>query len=299
MASGIALFIDRVLGEPANSVHPVALFGRIMSWSETLIWRDTKMAGASYGFMGILLAAGASACLPSPFTGTVLTTYLACAEKSLLDNASNIRSTLEAQDIESARIEIRSLVGRDVSKLDEQDVTRAVIESVAENSSDAVVAPMFYGALFGSRGALVYRAINTMDAMVGYKNRKYYRFGWFCARLDDLANYLPARVAALLALVIPNENKPKFSQIIRDGVGHPSPNAGVLEASYAHKLGIRLGGENFYGGSSEHRAEMGVGGAPFPRDIARAISLCRTSDGIFASILIFVGAFLAMPSRGK
>lgn len=299
MASGLALFVDRVLGEPASSIHPVALFGQTMTWSEVLLWRDTKRAGASYGLIGILLASGASACFSPSFIGTLMTTYLACAEKSLLCHATSIGSALEVKDVASARTELRSLVGRDVSNLDERGVTRAVIESVAENSSDAVIAPLLYGALFGSMGALVHRSINTMDAMVGYKNKKYHNFGWFCARLDDLVNYLPARITALLAVTIPNGTRPKILQIVDDGAGHPSPNAGVVEASYAHKLGIRLGGMNFYGGSLEHRPEMGVGLAPQPGDIARAVALSRASNGLFATILISAGALLYMRSGSK
>lgn len=299
MGAGVGLLLDRNLGEPPSAVHPVALFGKAMTRAEMFLWRGTKPSGTSYGIVGIAFAAVVSRLFASPFVGTAFATYLAVAEKSLLENAAAVRSSLERGDFEAVRIQLPSLVGRDPELLDGSGAARAVVESVAENSSDAVIAPMVYGALFGGTGAAIYRAINTMDAMVAYKSPQYREFGWFCARLDDLANCIPSRLAAVLSWSIPTGTRPAFSSINRDASRHPSPNAGVVEATYAHKLGVKLGGENIYGGKRELRPEMGEGRAASAPDIGRASDLCRRSDTLFAALLIVGGATLTLGSKGK
>lgn len=299
MGAGVGLLLDRAFGEPPSNVHPVALFGKVMTKVEMLLWRGNRASGASYGVFGLAIAAAASRFFSSPFIGTAIGTYLAVAEKSLLENATSIESSLMRGDLESVRQQLPSLVGRDPESLDENGAARAVIESVAENSSDAVIAPMFYGALLGGSGAVNYRAVNTMDAMVGYKNAQYLDFGWFNARLDDFANYVPSRLAGLLAWSVPTGRSPKLRSILADAAGHPSPNAGVIEATYAHKLGIRLGGENSYEGTVEMRPEMGDGRGAVPSDIAGSVELCRKSDTLFAAMLIAGGVVLALWPRGR
>ncbi len=299
MGAGVGLLIDRAFGEPPSNVHPVALFGSVMTKAEMFLWRGNRASGVSYGVLGLAIAAAASGFVSSPFTGTAIGTYLAVAERSLLENAVSIESSLMLGDLASVRRKLPSLVGRDPERLDENGAARAVIESVAENSSDAVIAPMFYGALLGGRGAINYRAVNTMDAMVGYKNAQYRDFGWFNARLDDFANYLPSRLAGLLAWSVPTGRRPKFGSILTDAASHPSPNAGVIEATYAHKLGIRLGGENSYEGTLEMRPELGYGPGAVPSDIADAIALCRKCDTLFAAMLIAGGVVLTIWPRGR
>ncbi|TAN26536.1 MAG: cobalamin biosynthesis protein CobD [Actinomycetota bacterium] len=294
MGAGVGLLLDRVFGEPPANVHPVACFGKAMTKLETFVWRGTKESGASYGLFGLSIAAAASQLVSSPFAGTAIGTYVAVAEKSLFENAFAIDSSLERGDLDSVRRQVPSLVGRDSNGLDAFGAARAVVESVAENSSDAVIAPMFYGAVLGGRGSLIYRAINTMDAMVGYKNLRYLDFGWFSARLDDFANYLPSRLAALLSWLVPTGRSASPGLILADSSRHPSPNAGVVEATYAHKLGIRLGGVNSYGGRAESRPEMGYGPCVSRSDINRAVELCRRSDTIFAAVLITAGALLEL-----
>ncbi len=299
MGAGAGLLLDRAFGELPVEVHPVARFGKVMTELEMFLWRATKASGASYGFLGLSLASLASPLVSSPFIGTAIGTYIAVAERSLLENASAIDSSLERGDLELARGQLPSLVGRDPSGLEASEIARAVVESVAENSSDAVIAPMFYGALLGGTGSLVYRSINTMDAMVAYKNPRYVDFGWFSARLDDIANYLPSRLAVLLSWSAPTGRSAKLGLILEDASRHPSPNAGVIEAAYAHKLGIMLGGVNSYGGQTEIRHEMGEGPSASRHDIKRAADLCRRSDTLFAVILIVAGALLALWPRGK
>ena len=174
-----------------------------------------------------------------------------------------------------------SLCGRDPAQLDAGQIARAVIESVAENTSDAVVAPLLWGAVAGIPGMVAYRAVNTLDAMVGHRSARYRRFGWASARLDDVANWIPARLTAALtaacALPVTRISPGQVLRVVRrDGGRHPSPNGGQCEAAFAAALGVRLGGTNVYGGVAEARPELGEEGrAPEPEDIRRAIVLSR------------------------
>ncbi|TDC76500.1 adenosylcobinamide-phosphate synthase CbiB, partial [Actinomadura sp. 7K507] len=178
---------------------------------------------------------------------------------------------LERGDLEAARGRLSHLCARDPRGLDAGGLARAVVESVAENTSDASIAPLVWGAVAGVPGLLVYRAVNTLDAMVGYRNPRYERFGWAAARLDDVANWVPARVTGGLVAVC--SGRGAWRVLVRDGGNHPSPNAGRCEAAFAGALGVRLGGVNEYGGRVERRPEMGDGRAPEVRDIRRAVGL--------------------------
>ena len=172
--------------------------------------------------------------------------------RSLARAATAVAGPLAAGDLAGARAQVRHLVGRDVAELSESEVARAAVESVAENSSDAVVAPLLWGAALGIPGLLGYRAVNTLDAMIGHRSPRYERFGWAAARLDDLANWVPARVAGLAAAVaalqVGGSPTTVLRVVRRDAGQHPSPNAGVVEAAFAGALGIRLGGRNVYRG---------------------------------------------------
>jgi adenosylcobinamide-phosphate synthase len=178
---------------------------------------------------------------------------------------------LERGDVGAARKRLSHLCARDPRGLDARDLSRAVVESVAENTSDASIAPLVWGAVAGIPGLLMYRAVNTLDAMVGYRNPRYERFGWAAARLDDVANWVPARVTG--GLVALCSGREAWRVLRRDGAKHPSPNAGRCEAAFAGALGVRLGGVNAYGGRVERRPEMGDGRAPEVRDIRRAVRL--------------------------
>jgi adenosylcobinamide-phosphate synthase len=181
---------------------------------------------------------------------------------------------------------VTHLVGRDPAALDEPGIARAVVESVAENTCDAVVAPLFWGAVAGLPGLLGYRAVNTLDAMVGHRSPRYARFGWAAARLDDVANLVPARLtAALVAVVAPllgGDARRAVRITLRDGRKHPSPNSGISEAAFAGALGLRLGGRNTYVGRVENRPELGDGRPPTASDIGAATRLCAAVTGAAA-----------------
>ena len=220
--------------------------------------------------------------LPSPWliTATALGTWTVLGSRSLPAEAEAVAAHLRRGDLPAAREQLTHLVGRRTDTLDEAEIARATVESVAENTSDAVVAPLLWGALAGLPGLLAYRAVNTLDAMVGHHSPRYENFGFVSARADDLANYLPARLTAALAAVVApvagGSGRGALAVARADGRRHPSPNAGVAEAAFAGALGVRLGGRNDYGSHVEDRPVLGGDGrAPRADDIARAARLSR------------------------
>lgn len=210
---------------------------------------------------------------------TATATWAVLGGTSLGCEGKAMSRALEAGDLEAARSRLPHLCARDPSGLDAGALARATVESIAENTSDAVVAPLLWGAVGGVPGLLAYRAINTLDAMVGYRNPRYLRFGWAAARLDDLANWVPARLTGLIVAGCaplvggPGAARRSYEILRRDGAAHPSPNAGRCEAAFAGALGVRLGGSNVYGGQVDHRPELGDGDPPEVADIARAVRL--------------------------
>jgi adenosylcobinamide-phosphate synthase len=216
---------------------------------------------------------------------TALATWVAVAGRALGAAATEVGAALDGGDLPRARSLLPGLVGRDPTDLDEKELARAVVESVAENTVDAVVAPALWAALLGAPGALGFRAVNTLDAMVGHRSARYGRYGWASARLDDLAGWVPARVTAgLVAFVRPTAAPAVWTAVRTQAPAHPSPNAGVAEAAFAAALGLCLGGENHYcepGGSGatarrvELRPPLGTGRPAEAGDIARAVDLSR------------------------
>jgi adenosylcobinamide-phosphate synthase len=206
---------------------------------------------------------------------TALATWAVLGSKSLAAEGLSVHRLLEAGDLAGARERITHRVGRDPSELSPDGVARAAVESVAENASDAVVAPLFWGAVAGIPGLLGYRAVNPLDAMVGYRSARYGRFGWASARLDDVANLVPSRATALAVALISPAPRRTWAATRRFAGAHPSPNSGWCEAAYAGALGVRLGGTNSYGGRVEHRPAIGTGRAPVPSDIPAAARLTR------------------------
>jgi adenosylcobinamide-phosphate synthase len=275
---------DRLLGDPRRW-HPVAGFGTAAHALEARLYADTRTRGAVHA---ALLAGGAAAAglaaewaaRGSPLGRAALTaaaTWTVLGGRTLEREAAAVGARLAAGDLASARGLLTHLVGRDTSALCPREIARAVVESLAENTSDAVVAPLLWGAAAGVPGLLGYRAANTLDAMVGHRSARYERYGWASARLDDLLNLPGARLAALLTLAAaPSRAAGAWRVWRRDAAAHPSPNAGVIEAAFAGSLGVRLGGTNVYDGNRvEHRAIMDGGRPPEPRDIPRAALLAR------------------------
>lgn len=208
------------------------------------------------------------------------------AIKGLAGEANKIYQLVNKQNINEARKALSLIVGRDTDSLDEREVSRATIETVVENIVDAIVAPLFYAAIGGAPLAMAYRAVNTLDSMVGYKNDQYKNLGWASARLDDLANYIPARITGGLIVLVSwmlNINWRQSWEILkRDAKLHPSPNSGIPEAATAGALGIRLGGTNYYNGIPSDRAKMGNQTRPIQADdILTSIKIMKVVAFLF------------------
>jgi len=269
-AAAAGVLADRLLGEPPAPVHPVAAFGAAMRSVEVHLWGDGRGRGVAHAVAGVALGVGAGRLVGS----TAASTWLAVAGRGLTRTARDVGAALDAGDLDRARSLLPALVGRDVADLDDKEVARAAVESLAENTVDAVVAPALWAAAGGGPGALGYRAVNTLDAMVGHRSERYDRYGWASARLDDLAGWVPARVTAgLVAAVRPRSAGAVWQAVRTHAPAHPSPNAGVAEAAFAAALGLRLGGENRYGDRMELRPPLGTGRPAEPGDIRRAVRL--------------------------
>jgi adenosylcobinamide-phosphate synthase len=265
------ILADVVLGEPPRRLHPVAAFGSLMGAVERRIYRDDRSAGATYALIGTAIGVSSGLLIRRS-----LATYLAVAARSLWTEAANVQGALDDGDLDAARTRLPALVGRDPSALDEKEVARATVESVAENTVDAIVAPALWATVAGGPGALGYRAANTLDAMVGHRSEKYEHFGWASARVDDGLNWVPARVTAALVCAVRPSKAPDVWRAVRgQAPQHPSPNGGVAEAAFAAALGLRLGGENRYGDRVEVRPLLGTGRPPEPADIGRTITLSQ------------------------
>ncbi|MFD0850781.1 cobalamin biosynthesis protein, partial [Actinomadura adrarensis] len=283
---GIAL--DALVGDPRRG-HPVAAFGRVARVLETRLYADSRGRGVFY--VGVLVggAAGVGFLAERVVRGrpvarvgvTALATWAVLGGTSLGRVGLRMARVLEAGDVDAGRELLSHLCARDPAGLDAAELARATVESVAENTSDAVVAPLVWGLVGGVPGLLAYRAANTLDAMVGYRSPRYERFGWAAAKLDDVLNWVPARVTGVLAVVGAGDSAGRAWRVfLRDGGRHPSPNAGRCEAAFAGALGVKLGGVNAYGGRVERREEMGDGRAPEVRDVRRAVRLSAAVGGL-------------------
>ena len=278
----LGLLVDRLVGEPPDRVHPVAAFGTLMQRVEKVVYADSRGAGCGYTAIGVAAGATAGALTRSP----AIAVATASAGRELRAAAARVRDELHAHDLVGAKTLLPALVGRDPAPLDESGVAAAVVESLAENSVDAVIAPAFWAVVAGAPGAGAYRAINTMDAMVGHRSPRHNRFGWSAARLDDGANFLPARLTALLvAAVRPRRARHVTRAVLAQAGAHPSPNAGVAEAAFAGALGVELGGTLRYGERVEDRPRLGIGPRPNVDDIDRAIDLASHVELALVALL--------------
>ncbi len=291
-AVAIGLVADRLVGDPPNAAHPVAWFGTAMGRVESALWADKRANGMAYAAIGVIIGAGAGRVIRS----TAAVVAITASGRQLRSTVQRIGEVVEAGDVDRARRELPALVGRDPSDLDEAGICAAAIESLAENSVDALVATVFWAAVGGAPGAGMYRAINTMDAMVGHRSARYERFGWAAARIDDVANFVPARIFAILvALQSPGRARDIMAAIRRDAPAHPSPNAGVAEAAVAAALGCELGGPLRYGERFEDHPTLGVGPRPNSADLRRAV---RLVDRVERSLLVMLaGAWVATRLR--
>jgi len=272
-----ALVLDRLTPEPPNAWHPVAWFGSAMTALEQRMWAQSRTRGLGYTASGVALGLLAGRCIRS----TTLALTVALGGASLRSAATELRALLDSGELDHARQALPTLVGRDPSELDSAGIAAAVVESVAENTVDAVVAPMFWAFVAGAPGALGYRAINTMDAMVGHRSGRYEEFGWASARLDDLANLAPARIFGLAVWASAGANRRAAIRraVFQDAPAHPSPNAGVAEAAVAASIGVELGGALRYGDRVENRPLLGSGPRPSAASIPAAV---KTTDRAIA-----------------
>lgn len=289
----IAYFLDLLLGDPARITHPVTVMGRVISGLERIFRpfchtaRSERLAGT---VLAVAVTGGAYAATAvalrlagwlHPYLGIALSAWListTIAVRGLAEAAMEISRWLGRGDLKEARRALARVVGRDTESLEEPEIVRGAVETVAENTTDGVVAPLFYALLGGAPLAMAYRAINTLDSMVGYRDERYLHLGWASARLDDLANYLPARVTGLLLVAAAALLGLDWNRAWRtwrsDAARHPSPNSGIPEAVMAGALGVRLGGLNYYRGKPSFRAYLGTPEKPLePPIIKDAVGL--------------------------
>jgi adenosylcobinamide-phosphate synthase len=271
-----ALILDLLVGDPSWAPHPVIFIGRFIGWCEGVVRKLARTPAALKlgGIVMVLLVVAATYLITwgiivlayrvHHYLGIAVSVAImsqTLAVNSLYSHAAEVLRPLRAGDLPSARRALGMIVGRDTADLDEPQLVRGVVETVSENTVDGITAPLFYGFLGGPALAMAYKAVNTLDSMVGYKNERYQHLGWAGARLDDVANYIPARLTGLLYLLLSPFTAGGFSGVIktmwRDAPRHPSPNSGIPEAAVAGALGVQLGGLNYYGGIASYRAVMG------------------------------------------
>lgn len=268
-----ALLLDLIIGDPHGLPHPVVAIGHLIGILDRSLrqnWLNERLAGVVLLLVVVIAAAGTSWVLLTIFTllmplagwiAAIILSYTCLAARSLHKESACVASALKAGDLPAARHYLSCIVGRDTDQLDETEIWRAVIETVAENTSDGIIAPLFWLTIGGPVTAMAYKAVSTLDSMVGYRNERYLRFGWASARMDDLLNFIPARVSALLLIAAAPLAGCSLSGAaritLRDRLNHPSPNSGYPEAAAAGALGVRLGGASSYHGVSSLKEYIG------------------------------------------
>ncbi len=306
----LALAVDAIVGDPDSisrrNLHPVQLIGRVIAWADQRFNRDSDTPGLrrnTGAWTAIGLVVGAASLgwavqaillalpLGQVWLGIVMSSLI--AQRGLYDHVAAVASGLEIGGIGGGRLAVSRIVGRDPEALDQGGVSRAAIESLAENFSDGVVAPVFWAAIFGLPGLLAYKALNTADSMIGHKTPRHQHFGWATARLDDLANLIPARLAGLIvciaALFQPGADaRAGWQAMRRDARYHRSPNAGWPEAAFAGTLGLAIAGPRSYHGRRVEEPFMGQGGTPHAAapDIRKALRLFIRACVVLAVLLI-------------
>ena len=309
-----ALLLDTLLGDPRSGMHPVVLIGRLISFLESLLYPAEHRTPGSLLFRGglvvvlvvsitggvawgLLMAAALGGPLCSALMGAVIL-YFTITPRALARDGLEIYHLLREKNIVLARKRLSWIVGRDTDRLNESDIARGAVETIAENTTDGVLSPLFFFLLFGPVGAACYRAANTMDSMLGYKNERYLYFGRVAARLDDVLNYIPARITFILFIIssffLGLDWKNAWKIGLRDAPKHPSPNGGYAEGPTAGALHVQLGGWNYYEGKPEFREYIGDPDRPLcGKDILDTLKLMYMATILFAVveaiIYIFIG----------
>ena len=296
----VALLLDRAFGEPRR-LHPLVGFGALAERIEALMREDEGGSADSQRFRGglavalllvpiafVAMALSDSA-LGIPFD--ILVLYLAIGQRSLARHARAVHAALERADMNEARKWVSKLVSRDTDSMNDDDVSRATVESVLENGCDAVYGAMFWFAMAGAPGVVVYRLANTLDAMWGYRTERYRAFGWGAARFDDVLNWIPARLTAMTYACLGNRTQ-GMRAWRKQGPLWESPNAGPVMAAGAGALGLVLGGEANYHGKIRHRPTLGYGRAPLPGDILRAIRMVANGAWVWAAVILLAASIV-------
>ena len=310
LSIGLAYLLDLIFGDPSQLPHPVRGMGKLVEYLEKRLRGSISsqmlsgavlaitVVGLAYlgSFFVIRLAEHISRW--AGFAVSTLLIFTTLSTRSLGKEARSIYQSLKLGSIKDARKKLSLIVGRETQALNQDQIIRATVETVAENSVDGIISPLFYAALGGAPLALAYKAINTLDSMVGYKNERYLYFGWFSAKLDDVANYIPARLSILLiplaSLILGKRALNTLYTILRDGKKSPSPNAGIPEAGFAGALGIQLGGVNYYQGKRILKPILGVEVKKRDQeDIIQAINLMWIISSVtFLGVVLILWYFL-------
>lgn len=305
----LALLLDLIVGDPRWLPHPVTLIGRLIDRLDHGMrrpWFDLRLAGILLLLATVSSAAGATWLTLKTlyylqplagFIGAVIISSTCLAARSLHSESARVATALSSGDLPEARHYLSRIVGRDTGHLEEPEIWRALVETVAENTSDGIIAPLFWLTLGGPVAAMAYKAVSTLDSMVGYKNERYLLLGWASARMDDLLNYIPARLTALLiiaaAAITRYSTLGAIQVTLRDRLKHPSPNSGHPEAAAAGALGIRLGGVASYNGIASWKEHIGNPcGPPGKQSYRGMIKLMYISTILMAAICI-LAAYLA------
>lgn len=305
----IGIIFDILVGDPPKLPHPVRWIGKLIQ-SQTALWNQGKwrklrgmvmalaVVGTTMFVVTLILLLSYQVSLIFGVLVEGLLIGIGLAQRSLKEAALAVYEPLVKGDFAEARIKLSWIVGRDTEKLGEDEIVRGVVETVSENTSDGVTAPLFYAFLFGAIGLWGYKAVNTLDSMVGYKNETYKDFGMFSAKLDDVLNFIPSRITGfLIVLGTKHETSYSFGQRLKrwaqDAKKHPSPNSGYLEAATAVQLGVQLGGKNTYQGIVSHRAIMGEKLVPLTKEhIMASIIHMRIAMVLFTLVMLAVEVFI-------
>ncbi|WP_338053111.1 MULTISPECIES: adenosylcobinamide-phosphate synthase CbiB [Prosthecochloris] len=308
-----AFILDLLLGDPRKLPHPVKSIGFLAVNTEALLRKYREISLRVAGILAVVIVVGGTVVVTSgvlwlcfsvhPLFGvaaSIVILYFSFAAEDLARHARAVLTALEQEGLQQAREKVGMMVGRDTVAMDKEDVVRATVESVAENTVDGVTAPLFYALLFGPVGAMTYKAINTLDSMFGYKNERYMDFGWASAKLDDIANYLPARltvpVVGFAAWLMRLDGHAVFRSVVRTARQHASPNAGFSEAAFAGALGVRLGGPRSYGGIRQTLPYLGI-----VEDDCTIDTLRKTIRLMVLSAFLFLasGVFIRLTVQGS
>jgi adenosylcobinamide-phosphate synthase len=318
IAFALGFFLDQLIGDPMNFPHPIRLIGNLIGSLDRILLGNTdskdrdsgseKRRGVLLCFLVVLITAVLTAFVMmaayffNRYIGIAAEAVLTCyilAAKSLKDESMKVYHAIEGGTLEDARKAVSMIVGRDTDRLDEKGIVRATVETVAENTSDGVIAPLIFTFIGGPILGFMYKAINTMDSMVGYHNDRYEHFGWAPAKLDDIVNFLPARISAVLMIIAAFAGGREFSGrdalrvFIRDRYNHKSPNSAQTESACAGALGLRLGGDSYYFGRLVHKPTIGDAKRQEERgDIRRSCRLMYLTVYITFAVLMIVGMLI-------